>query len=54
MNILLISASPHKEKSRTFALAKEVLKGLPEEAETEIIHLSDFNILFCKHCEQCH
>ena len=28
MKILLISSSPHKEKSRTFLLAKEVLKGI--------------------------
>ena len=31
MKILLISSSPHKEKSKTFILAKEVLKGLPQE-----------------------
>lgn len=54
MKVLLISSSPHKEKSRTFILAQEVLKGLPEEAETEIIHLSNFNVSFCKHCEICH
>ena len=53
MKILLISSSPHKEKSKTFSLAKEVLKGL-QEADIDIIHLSDYNILFCKHCEQCH
>ena len=55
MKILLISSSPHKEKSKTFILAKEVLKGLPQEiADIDIIHLIDFSILFCKHCEQCH
>jgi multimeric flavodoxin WrbA len=55
MKILLISSSPHKEKSRTFALAQEVLKSLPkEEADIDIIHLIDCSILFCKHCEQCH
>ena len=55
MKILMISSSPHKEKSKTFSLAKEVLKGFPQEiADIDTIHLIDFNILFCKHCEQCH
>lgn len=55
MRVLLISSSPHKEKSSTFLLAKEVLKGLAQEPiNTEIIHLDDFKIFFCKHCEECH
>jgi len=55
MKILLISSSPHKEKSKTFSLAREVLKGLPQElADIDTIHLSDFSVLFCKHCERCH
>ena len=55
MKILLISSSPHKEKSRTFTLAKEVLKGLSQEtADVETIHLIDFSVMFCRHCEQCH
>jgi len=55
MKILLISSSPHKEESRTFLLAKEVLRGLFQEgAESEIIHLDNFRVFFCKHCEQCH
>ena len=55
MKILLISSSPHKEKSKTFALAREVLKGLSQEkTDIETTHLYDFRILFCKHCEQCH
>ena len=55
MKILLISSSPHKEKSKTFFLAKEVLKGLSQEVtDIESIHLSDFSVLFCKHCEECH
>jgi multimeric flavodoxin WrbA len=55
MKILLISCSPHKEKSRTFLLAKDVLKGLEQErAEIEIIHLANFKIFYCKHCEECH
>ena len=55
MKILLISSSPHKEKSRTFALAQEVLKGaVGEGAREEIIHLADCHIEFCQHCEDCH
>jgi multimeric flavodoxin WrbA len=55
MKVILISSSPHKEKSRTFLLAKEVLKGLAQERiNSEIIHLDDSRIFFCKHCEECH
>jgi len=36
-------------------LAKEVLKSLSEQGiESEVIHLLDFNINFCRHCEECH
>ena len=55
MKVLLISASPHKEKSRTFLLAREVLRGLAEQrVQAETIHLSDQRIGFCRHCEECH
>lgn len=56
MKILLISSSPHKEKSRTLMLAKEVLAGCAENKglDTEIIHLSNLKIDFCSHCEICH
>ncbi|RJO63751.1 MAG: flavodoxin family protein, partial [Candidatus Omnitrophota bacterium] len=55
MNVLLLSASPHKEKSSTFLLAKEALRGLKEEGATsETLHLDDFEVFFCKHCEACH
>ncbi len=54
MRILLISSSPHKEKSHTFFLAKEVLKGFPSSVKTEVIHLCDYKIEFCRHCESCH
>lgn len=54
MKILLISASPHKETSETFCLAKEVLKGCADSGESEIIHISDHEIGFCRHCEMCH
>jgi len=54
MHTLLISSSPHKEKSKTFLLAKEVLKGFPDSVKTEVIHLCDFKIEFCRHCENCH
>jgi len=51
---MLISSSPHKEKSQTFLLAKEVLKGCSDSVKTEVIHLRDFKIEFCRHCEECH
>ena len=55
MKILLISSSPHKAKSRTFALARDVLTGVSQEgADIETIHLCDFKVSFCNHCEQCH
>jgi multimeric flavodoxin WrbA len=55
MKILLISASPHKLKSSTFALAKEVLRGASGKgAKTEIVHLSDYRIGFCRACDLCH
>ncbi|MFH1339496.1 MAG: flavodoxin family protein, partial [Candidatus Omnitrophota bacterium] len=57
MKILVVSSSPRKEKSQTFLLAKEVLKGCKDEAEapkSEIIHLCDYRIEFCQHYEECH
>lgn len=54
MRILLISSSPHKEKSQTFLLAKEVLKGFSGSVKTDVLHLCDFKIEFCHHCEGCH
>ncbi|MDP2913767.1 MAG: flavodoxin family protein [Candidatus Omnitrophota bacterium] len=55
MKILLISSSPRKEKSQTFLLAKEVLKGCGgKNAECKIVHLRDLKIDFCRHCESCH
>lgn len=55
MKVLLISSSPHKEKSKTFLLAKEILRGLAQEnVNSDTIHLDDYRIFFCKHCEECH
>jgi multimeric flavodoxin WrbA len=54
MKILLISSSPHKEKSQTYLLAQEVLKGCPNSVNLKIIHLSDWKIEFCRHCEEYH
>jgi multimeric flavodoxin WrbA len=55
IKILLISSSPHKEKSRTFTLARNVLEGMSQKgADIETIHLFDFKVFFCNHCEQCH
>jgi multimeric flavodoxin WrbA len=55
MKILLISSSPHREKSSTYLLAAEVMRALTEEgAACEEIHLSDRRVLFCRSCESCH
>jgi len=55
MKILLISSSPHKEKSDTFILAKEVLRGvLTQGGLGDVIHLADCHIGFCWHCQECH
>ncbi len=55
MKLLVLSSSPRKEKSHTFNLAREVLKGCSDkETDTEILHLCDFNIEFCRQCESCH
>lgn len=52
---LLISASPRKEKSSSFLLAREVTAGLAEEGiACEALHLDDYKFLFCKSCEACH
>ncbi len=54
MNILLITSSPRKSESRTSALANEVLKGLGSGVNSEVIHLCDNKIEFCRQCEMCH
>jgi multimeric flavodoxin WrbA len=55
MKILLISASPRKKISRTLALARQVLAGCRRAGvKTEVIHLADLSIKFCRHCELCH
>ncbi len=55
MKVLLISSSPHRNDSSTFLLAKEVLRGAEEQGcVSEALHLNDFDMSFCKHCELCH
>ncbi len=39
MKILLISSSPHKEKSQTYLLAQEVLGWCSNSVKAEVIHL---------------
>jgi multimeric flavodoxin WrbA len=55
VKLLLISSSPNKEESRTFLLAREALRGISnEDVKSEIIHLCDFKIEFCRTLERCH
>jgi multimeric flavodoxin WrbA len=55
MKVLLISSSPRREKSSSYLLAREVVRGLEKEGVScEEIHLRDRNIHFCESCEACH
>jgi len=54
MNVLLVSTSPHREKSRTFALAMDVAKGMGKDSRVDVVHLCDFKMEFCRACEVCH
>lgn len=55
MKILLISSSPRRDLSLTFLLAEEFLKGCDgQDLKSEVIHLSDVRIEFCRSCEVCH
>ncbi len=55
MKVLLISSSPRKDKSQTFILARQLLSVCANEgAETEVVHLCDLKLEFCRHCEACH
>jgi len=55
MKILGILASPRKNKSNTLELLKEALSAAQGQGFCEeIIHLCDYKIEFCRHCEACH
>lgn len=55
MKVLGISASPRKQRSNTFLLLREALSGVEKGGgEAEVVHLCDFKIGFCRHCESCH
>jgi multimeric flavodoxin WrbA len=54
MNITVIIASPHGMKGNTGRLLEEVISGLCEEAQTELIDLSKQKILPCTGCDLCH
>jgi multimeric flavodoxin WrbA len=55
MKLLGISASPRKNRSNTFLLLREVLSAAEKEGgKTEVVHLCDLKIEFCRDCESCH
>ena len=55
MKVLGISASPRKDKSNTLILLKEAFSGIGKKGyQTELVHLCDLKIAFCRHCESCH
>jgi multimeric flavodoxin WrbA len=55
MKVLGISASPRKNKSNTLILLKEAFSVIAKKGyQTELVHLCDLKIEFCRHCESCH
>ncbi len=55
MKVLGISASPRKNRSNTLVLLEQAFSALAKGGlETEIVHLCDLKIEFCRHCEKCH
>lgn len=55
MKVLGISASPRKNKSNTLILLEEALSVIEKKGyQTELAHLCDLKIEFCRHCEFCH
>jgi multimeric flavodoxin WrbA len=55
MKVLGISASPRKNKSNTLLLLKEAFSVIENKGyQTELVHLCDLKIEFCRHCESCH
>ena len=55
MKILGISASPRRDKSNTLILLKQALAAAEGKGfQTEVVHLCDLKIEFCRHCEACH
>ncbi|MFX0062320.1 MAG: flavodoxin family protein [Candidatus Hermodarchaeota archaeon] len=54
MKILAINGSPKKnvERSATYFLLQKVLEGA-KGAETELLNLSEYNLLHCNGCEIC-
>jgi multimeric flavodoxin WrbA len=52
MKLLLISSSPHDEKSATLALARKIAEGAGGECGTVFIGTKP--VMPCLHCELCH
>jgi multimeric flavodoxin WrbA len=54
MKIVVLIASPHGMKGNTGRLLEEVMAGLCNEAEIELIDLSGRKVLPCSGCDHCH
>jgi len=52
VKILLVNGSPKKEGATSFLLQK-VMGSVNGEIEEELINLVDFNLKFCKGCDNC-
>lgn len=51
----MIASSPRGEKSVTYSLAKEMVRGAKDAgAEVEVEHLAGRKLSFCHACEVCH
>ena len=55
MRILVLNGSPKRDKSDTLHITDAFLEGMREvrEIETEIIHVIDSNIAYCRGCFVC-
>lgn len=54
MKIAVIIASPHGMKGNTGRLLEEVMTGLREDAELELLDLSRLKVAPCTGCDHCH
>lgn len=53
MKIIAINGSPKKERSTAYLLQAVLQAALDEGIETEMIHLTDYNIKQCIGCNKC-
>lgn len=52
VKVLLVNGSPRKNCSTAFLL-QECMNSIEDGIEKELIHLAEFNLKFCKGCNNC-